>query len=235
MASDLDHDVDDTTLSSSDAGLVLALPWPLWQRALAVVVALGAVGAAALVGATLAAPSLPADDSAEAGFARDMAIHHGQAVQMADIVRQQSDDEVLRALAGDIMFVQQAQKGQFVGWLDAWGLSQQSWRPVMGWMGHDPSGGMPGMASTEDLRALAAPGGPAAERDQDFIRLMIAHHRSGIDMGQAVLARTDRPEVRAFAEQMVEVQRTEIGNLELLLDGGPSAPTAAGGQMEHGR
>ncbi|MDP9479986.1 MAG: DUF305 domain-containing protein, partial [Actinomycetota bacterium] len=29
----------------------------------------------------------PADDSAEAGFARDMMVHHAQAVEMAEILR----------------------------------------------------------------------------------------------------------------------------------------------------
>jgi len=35
----------------------------------------------------LLASVAPGDDSAEAGFARDMIVHHGQAVQMAEIVR----------------------------------------------------------------------------------------------------------------------------------------------------
>jgi uncharacterized protein (DUF305 family) len=29
----------------------------------------------------------PGNDSPEAGFARDMIVHHGQAVQMAEIIR----------------------------------------------------------------------------------------------------------------------------------------------------
>jgi len=221
MASGLDlGDRADETTTGRDDGLVLAYPWPWWQRGLAVVLAVVVVGVAALVGATFATPSFPADDSAEAGFARDMAVHHGQAVQMADVVRQQTDDDVLRAIASDIMFVQQAQKGQFSGWLDVWDLPYGSSEAAMAWMGHPVEGRMPGMASRDELGALAAPGGPDAARDQDFVRLMIAHHDSGIDMGEAVLARTERPEVRAFAQQMVDVQRTEIENLRLLLDDG---------------
>src|SRR5919199_3686100 len=38
----------------------------------------------------------PADSSAEAGFARDMVVHHAQAVQMAEIVRDRTESEEIR-------------------------------------------------------------------------------------------------------------------------------------------
>ncbi|MFC7643696.1 DUF305 domain-containing protein [Streptosporangium lutulentum] len=38
----------------------------------------------------------PTDASAEAGFARDMAVHHAQAVEMSFIARDGSKDETLR-------------------------------------------------------------------------------------------------------------------------------------------
>ena len=37
--------------------------------------------------------SMPGEDSAEAGFARDMAEHHDQAVQMAMIIQQHTEHE----------------------------------------------------------------------------------------------------------------------------------------------
>ena len=68
----------------------------------------------------------PADDSAEAGFARDMATHHAQAADMAFILRDASADEALRALAADIIVTQSAQRGMFMAWLQQWGLPQAS-------------------------------------------------------------------------------------------------------------
>src|SRR5829696_227870 len=79
----------------------------------------------------------PADDSPEAGFARDMATHHAQAVEMAFVIRDKSSDQELRALAYDIIVTQSAQRGVFMGWLQAWGLPQASRLPRMAWMpGH---------------------------------------------------------------------------------------------------
>src|SRR5699024_1641238 len=47
-------------------------------------------------------PHHPGDDSAEAGFARDMSEHHAQAVQMSQLVMQRTEDEDVRRLAVDI-------------------------------------------------------------------------------------------------------------------------------------
>ncbi|MGV9241012.1 DUF305 domain-containing protein, partial [Streptomyces nigra] len=45
---------------------------------------------------------VPGADSADAGFARDMSVHHQQAVEMAYVVRDRTDDEDVRRLAYDI-------------------------------------------------------------------------------------------------------------------------------------
>ena len=41
----------------------------------------------------------PANNSAEAGFVRDMSTHHAQAVSMADAIRSRTQDPLLAALA----------------------------------------------------------------------------------------------------------------------------------------
>ena len=55
----------------------------------------------------------------------------------------------------------------------------------------------------------------AAERT--YLTLMIAHHKGGVEMAKAVLARTKRPEVRALAQSMVNAQSAEIDALNDLL------------------
>jgi uncharacterized protein (DUF305 family) len=64
----------------------------------------------------------PADDSPAAGFAWDMMVHHAQAVEMAEIVRDRTDNPQIRTLATDIALTQQARIGQMQGWLAVWGL-----------------------------------------------------------------------------------------------------------------
>src|ERR1051325_650104 len=123
--------------------------------------------AATLVGAIaawlIASRTTPRGDSAEAGFARDMATHHAQAVEMAFVIRDTSSDESIRTLAYDIIVTQSTQRGVFMGWLQEWGLPQSSTTARMAWMpGHAHmergAGGvaplMHGMASDDELRRL---------------------------------------------------------------------------------
>lgn len=155
----------------------------------------------------------PGENSAAAGFARDMQTHHAQAVELSMIVRDRTSDAPTRMLAYDIALTQQNQIGQLAGWLSVWGLRQTGAAPAMAWMGagHSMPGtnmAMPGMATAADLERLGKESGPPAELD--FLRLMIAHHRGGVEMAEAVLAATDVPVVRDLAQKMVAGQSAEI-------------------------
>jgi uncharacterized protein (DUF305 family) len=46
-----------------------------------------------------------------------MMVHHAQAVEMAEIVRDRTENPQTRTLATDIALTQQAQIGQMQGWL----------------------------------------------------------------------------------------------------------------------
>jgi uncharacterized protein (DUF305 family) len=48
-----------------------------------------------------------------------------------------------------------------------------------------------------------------------FLQLMIAHHQAGVEMAQAILERTDRPDVVRLATSIVNSQQSEI---ELMTD-----------------
>lgn len=112
----------------------------------AVLLVAGMLAGAALTASRKDSAAVPAEDSVDAGFARDMQVHHGQAVEMSVLVRERSDDPRLRQVALDVLLTQQQQQGQMFGWLATWGLPPSSTLPVMGWMGDEPFGdGMAGM------------------------------------------------------------------------------------------
>ena len=153
-----------------------------------------AVLAAGAALAMLVASVPPGNDSAEAGFARDMIVHHAQAVQMAEIVRDKTNSDDMRLLAADISLTQQGQIGIMQGWLEVWGLPITGEEPAMAWMGQPMDGLMPGMATPDEITRLSQL--PPDKADVLFLRLMIAHHEAAIPMAQAILMRTDEPEVR---------------------------------------
>ena len=81
--------------------------------------------------------NLPGETSVEAGFARDMSVHHAQAVAMAEAIRDRTTDPDLKLLATDIALGQQGQIGRMSGWLDEWGLNQTSTATPMAWIRSD--------------------------------------------------------------------------------------------------
>ena len=74
---------------------------------------------------------------------------------------------------------------------------------------------MPGMMSAEDMQKLMDASG--ADFDRMWLQMMIAHHQGGVEMAEAVLARSDHPQVRALAEGMVQLQQKELDYMAELL------------------
>lgn len=193
-------------------------------RAAARLLAVAVVIAGAIqLGVNLTDDDVPAEDSADVGFARDMRTHHTQAVEMAELLRDRTSDQDLRVVAADITLTQQAQIGQMRGWLDAWGYPPTSTDPPMGWTreGADGNGDegsdheMPGMANDDEIAALTE------ARDENaevlFLRLMVRHHEGGVQMALRATELVDQPEVQALARTIYESQLAEIRYLTGLL------------------
>ena len=161
----------------------------------------------------------PGDDSAEAGFLRDMSTHHAQAVEMSMIVHTRSTNAAIVPLSSDIALTQQAQIGYLQAWLRDWGLSPTGSQPAMAWMpdsaGAVVNGLMPGMATPEQLAALRKATGK--DLDVMFLTLMRQHHLGGIHMAQEVLAQSDEADVTWLAQRMVANQQGELTVIDDLL------------------
>ncbi|MBA6439178.1 MULTISPECIES: DUF305 domain-containing protein [Streptomyces] len=173
----------------------------------------------------------PKDTSAEAGFARDMSVHHQQAVEMSFIVRDRTSDDEVRRLAFDIASTQATQAGMLQGWLDMWGLDKTSEDPPMTWMKHmssddmegmdhgsmkgmgstyKPHDGslMPGMATNTQLDELRKAKGKAAE--VLYLKLMTAHHKGGVEMAKGAVELVKDSTEKHLAQTMVQGQQSEI-------------------------
>ncbi|WP_406860572.1 DUF305 domain-containing protein [Streptomyces sp. HUAS MG47] len=194
-----------------------------------------------------AAQASPARDSADAGFARDMSVHHQQAVEMSFLVRDRTQDEEVRRLAYDIANTQANQRGMMLGWLDLWGLPKvESGTEPMAWMntggGHSGHGGssghgghgggdaagaaggalMPGMATAAELGQLNKLGGKQAEIL--YLQLMIDHHEGGVAMAQGCATQCTVDVERKLAQGMVDAQQSEIALMTDLLKKRGAAP-----------
>ncbi|MYS89587.1 MULTISPECIES: DUF305 domain-containing protein [Streptomyces] len=170
----------------------------------------------------------PSAESADAGFARDMAVHHQQAVEMSYIVRDRTKDEEVRRLAYDIAQTQANQRGMMLGWLDLWGLPKVSSEPPMTWMdmGGMASGKdgalMPGMATNTEMKRLGELSGKQAEIF--YLQLMTDHHKGGIHMAEGCVEKCTVGVEKRLAQGMVDAQQSEIGLMADLLKERGAAP-----------
>ncbi|MGW1749939.1 DUF305 domain-containing protein [Streptomyces sp. NPDC002092] len=165
--------------------------------------------------------STPTADSADAGFARDMAVHHQQAVEMSYIVRDRTQNAEVRRLAYDIAQTQANQRGMLLGWLDLWGLPKVSAKPPMSWMGMGdmPERGdgslMPGMATDTEMKKLGTLNGKQAE--VFYLQLMTDHHKGGVHMAEGCVAKCRVGVEKSLAQGMVEAQQSEIALMANML------------------
>ena len=180
-----------------------------------------AVGRFTAFGAT-AAPASPSTLSADAGFARDMQVHHTQAVQMAMEIYRKTTDPELRTLSYDIATAQSGQRGEMFGWLVQWSLPQASSQPLMQWMAssdahsHGDTSALSedellaemGMATDAELDELRTLDGRPA--DCLFLSLMLRHHEGAIPMAEAVIELGSDPRVKDVAQAIITGQSSEI-------------------------
>jgi uncharacterized protein (DUF305 family) len=164
--------------------------------------------------------STPGENSPEAGFARDMSLHHAQAVEMAMIAWQKSTNRDVREMAYNIATGQQAQIGIMQTWLLDWHLLPTGSRPRMAWMPNGakellPDGRMPGMATETELNQLRTLTGPAF--DVLFCQLMLRHHLGGIHMVSGLLSLSHNKQVIDLAAQMKNAQQNDVTNMRRLL------------------
>ncbi|MFJ5725391.1 DUF305 domain-containing protein [Streptomyces sp. NPDC093149] len=181
------------------------------------------------------APRTPAVDSADAGFARDMAVHHQQAVEMSFIVRDRTRDEEVRRLAYDIANTQANQRGMLLGWLDLWelpkaaaGQEPMAWMAAGGHEGHGMAGMegtgthhahdgslMPGMATRTELDRLRRASGTSTE--VLYLQLMTDHHKGGIDMARGCARLCTVKVEKRLAQGMADAQQSELDTMARML------------------
>ena len=179
----------------------------------------------AIIAALLAALTVSACGGHEAAtgragdiaFAQDMIPHHEQALEMSALALAADASPEVTSLAKAIQAAQDPEIVLMRSWLRDWGAEEL---PHSGGPGEESDGHeheMPGMATGEQLLALAEASGAAF--DALWIDLMVAHHEGAIEMAEQVAQTTDDLEVQALATEIIETQAQEIEDMRGLQGG----------------
>ena len=160
------------------------------------------------------AASSSTHNAQDVSFAQGMAMHHQQAIEMADMVLDKKGvNSKVTALATDIKNAQQPEIEQMNGWLKSWGEKTMS--GSMSGMDHD-MGSMGGdMMSQADMDALKNASG--AKASSLFLTQMTTHHKGAINMAQTEVAKGKDPDAVALAKKIISDQTTQITQMQDLL------------------
>lgn len=158
-------------------------------------------------------------------FMQHMVVHHGQAVEMVDLLRTRGADPGVRRLGERIALSQEAEIALMRGWLSDRGQPETAPDLHAGHAGHVMPGMaasdtplMPGMLSPAQMQALASAEGAAFDRL--FLEGMIQHHQGALDMVEGLMAHPDAAEdplLSDFATSVVADQSAEILRMQSAL------------------
>ena len=154
------------------------------------------------------APATSAN-AADEMFVTMMIPHHQQAIDMADILLDKADaDARVTELAQNVKDAQGPEIERMLSWLEEWGVT------------YDPDSDMDhgsgdGMMSESDMSALEDASGADASRL--FLEQMIMHLEGAVDMARTALQDASNPEVLELAEQVIDDQTSEIGEMNDLI------------------
>ncbi|MEM0953931.1 MAG: DUF305 domain-containing protein [Pseudomonadota bacterium] len=158
-------------------------------------------------------------------FMQDMIPHHFQAVQMSALVKERTNSRELIDIAGRIDAAQADEIAFMKQWLQSRGFDAPD--PADHHAMH-MSHTMAGMASPEQMKALAASEGVAFDRL--FLELMIPHHEGAIAMVDGLLGKPGsayEPTLYQFANDITNSQSAEIERMNTLLAGLSEDPRAS--------
>jgi uncharacterized protein (DUF305 family) len=154
----------------------------------------------------------PSDANYDLRFIDGMIPHHQGAIEMAKQAQQKSKRPEIKKLADNIIKAQNQEITQMKQWRTAWypkaGDKPMAYDAQMGHMMEMSSDQMKGMMMNMDL------GAADANFDLRFINAMIPHHEGALTMAQDALKKSQRPEIKKLAQDIITSQNAEINQMK---------------------
>lgn len=156
----------------------------------------------------------PADANYDLRFIDAMIPHHQGAVEMATEALSKSQHPEIKKLAQDIISAQNREINELKQWRQAWypssGSTPMAWNAQAGQMAGMSKEQMQGMMMTMKEGLGAAD----AQFDLRFINAMIPHHEGAITMAQDAASKSQRPEIKKLAQDIITSQQKEIDQMK---------------------
>ncbi|MEC4812863.1 MAG: DUF305 domain-containing protein [Scytonema sp. PMC 1069.18] len=154
-----------------------------------------------------------ADEYYDLRFIDGMRLHHRGAIAMSKEAEQKSQRNEIKTLARNIIVAQNREENELLSkWRQAW-YPKASVEPVAYGGEGQPMVPMSkeqqkSMAMVEDL------GAADTEFDLRFMDAMIVHHEGAVVMAKDALTKSQRPEIKQLANEIIASQQKEIDQMK---------------------
>lgn len=149
----------------------------------------------------------------DVAFISGMITHHGQAIEMVNLLKSRTDSESMRMMALRI----EVSQNDEIAWMRRW-LDERKQPQPTEHAHHMPGGMMPGMLTDAEMTKLAAAKGP--EFDRLFLEGMIKHHMGALIMVEELFnapGSAQQADMFDFASHVDADQRMEISRMTQML------------------
>jgi uncharacterized protein (DUF305 family) len=133
-----------------------------------------------------------------------MIAHHKIAVDMANFVLKNGKDAKVKKAAQSIVQTQSLEVKLMTVWLKSW----YSTKPEAAQMKLMVTDMQPMVDASQGK--MAGHDMPMGDPDTNFLENMIPHHQSAVDMAKLAVNKAFRPELKKFAQGVIDVQSKEI-------------------------
>jgi uncharacterized protein (DUF305 family) len=143
-------------------------------------------------------------------FSQHMIEHHGQAVEMAEMLLANTKNPEMKKLGKAIHDAQAPEIELMTKWLKSWGQSTENAAHS-----HDPNAPSAGMMTDEDMKKLHSKKGKAF--DKLFLEQMIFHHEGAVNQSKKQIKDGKYGPAKKLAKQIIAAQTKEIKLMKQLL------------------
>ncbi|MBH8575314.1 DUF305 domain-containing protein [Nostocaceae cyanobacterium CENA369] len=153
-----------------------------------------------------------ADANYDLRFIDAMILHHQGALAMAKDALQKSKRPEIKKLANDIIKAQNQEITQMKKWRTAW-YPKAGDKPIA----YDAQQNKTVDMSSKQMQAMMMNmdlGNADSEFDLRFINAMIPHHEGAVAMAKDALQKSQRPEIKNLAQEIIKAQNIEINQMK---------------------
>lgn len=133
-------------------------------------------------------------------FIDTMTAHHSSAVEMAKMVDGKTQNADIKKFAAQIIKDQENEIAQMRDWREKWFAGKPAAKNME----------MPGMMDSMKMDMSKLSGAKDKAFDLLFIEMMTAHHTGAVSMAKEALTKSEKPEIKTLANQIIKAQEAEI-------------------------